>query len=196
MQQQKKIIRLLSDLLIPVLGFYFWDWNLYFILLFFCLDMVAGEITLFLKAKKIAAFQADPQIRNGRVFGIISLLLLSLNIVFIHLGVFAINEGFAFKKEVISFLAYEEMGIKQGYILLPLIGLMAFSQYYSEFLVVKKYEFIRYKELFKRNFQLKFAILIFTTLLSLVAVGLALKEEVLLWSMLIPISFVNWVNAD
>lgn len=194
--QKQKLILLLSELAIPVLGFYLWNWNLYFILLFYCFDMIGNEISLHLKAKKIAAYTSDLQVGNWRVFGIISAMLLILNIVFIHIGMFAIHEDFNIKESFFSFLSYKEMGIQQGYILIPLIGAMAYSQYYTDFVVKQTYKTIRFKELFKRNFQLKFAILIFAVTISLIALALHPSEQILLWSILIPVSIVNWINKN
>ncbi len=194
--KNQKLIQLVSDLAIPVLGFYFWDWNLYFILLFFCLDMIGGEVILYLKAKKIKEVQVDSQTKYWKSFQFISFLLLALNLVFIHLGMYAYHPDFNIWKEVLAFLNYKEMGIQQGYVLIPLIGLMVYTQYKATFLLPGKQFLIPFKGLYKRSFRLKFSVLIFTVLVSLLASTVQASEAVLLWVILIPVSIVNWLNNE
>lgn len=196
MNTNQKVIQLIGDLAIPVLGFYFWNWNIYFILLFFCLDMVGGEIALLLKARKIKEVQGIDQAKYGKTFTFISLLVLVLNIFFIHIGMFLYEENFQLWNEIHAFLSYTEMGIQQGYVLIPLIAMMAYTQYKVEFLLPKKFLTIRLKELYKRNLQLKFAVLLFTSLMIVVASALQPSQQVLLWVILLPVSFVNWINKD
>lgn len=196
MNTNQKVIQLIGDLAIPVLGFYFWNWNIYFILLFFCLDMVGGEIALLLKARKIKEVQGIDQAKYGKTFTFISLLVLALNIFFIHIGMFLYEENFQLWNEIHAFLSYTEMGIQQGYVLIPLIAMMAYTQYKVEFLLPKKFLTIRLKELYKRNLQLKFAVLLFTSLMIVVASALQPSQQVLLWVILLPVSFVNWINKD
>lgn len=196
MNTNQKVIQLIGDLAIPVLGFYFWNWNIYFILLFFCLDMVGGEIALLLKARKIKEVQGIDQAKYGKTFTFISLLVLALNIFFIHIGMFLYEENFQLWNEIYAFLSYTEMGIQQGYVLIPLIAMMAYTQYKVEFLLPRKFLTIRLKELYKRNLQLKFAVLLFTSLMIVVASALQPSQQVLLWVILLPVSFVNWINKD
>lgn len=196
MNTNQKVIQLIGDLAIPVLGFYFWNWNIYFILLFFCLDMVGGEIALLLKARKIKEVQGIDQAKYGKTFTFISLLVLALNIFFIHIGIFLYEENFQLWNEIHAFLSYTEMGIQQGYVLIPLIAMMAYTQYKVEFLLPRKFLTIRLKELYKRNLQLKFAVLLFTSLMIVVASALQPSQQVLLWVILLPVSFVNWINKD
>lgn len=196
MNTNQKVIQLIGDLAIPVLGFYFWNWNIYFILLFFCLDMVGGEIALLLKARKIKEVQGIDQAKYGKTFTFISLLVLALNIFFIHIGMFLYEENFQLWDEIHAFLSYTEMGIQQGYVLIPLIAMMAYTHYKVEFLLPRKFLTIRLKELYKRNLQLKFAVLLFTSLMIVVASALQPSQQVLLWVILLPVSFVNWINKD
>ena len=164
MQNKQKVVQLLGDLAIPVLGFYLWNWNIYFILLFFCLDMIGGEIALHLKAKKIIEVQKGQTNLYWKTFGFVSLLVLCLNIVFIHFGMYVLHPEFDLFKEIVAFLSFTELGIQQGYVLLPIIALMVFFFFYAEFLLPRKYLTIGFKELFKRSIQLKIAILIFNAL--------------------------------
>ena len=46
MKQAEKINALLGDVAFPLMGYFFWNWNFYFILLYFILDQVARTIFL------------------------------------------------------------------------------------------------------------------------------------------------------
>jgi len=45
-KQAEKINALLGDVAFPLMGYFFWNWNFYFILLYFILDQVARTIFL------------------------------------------------------------------------------------------------------------------------------------------------------
>jgi hypothetical protein len=61
MNQQSKIIQLIGDLSIPLLGYYFWDWNIYFILFFYILDVLISTVFTFVKTYKINQYQQTKQ---------------------------------------------------------------------------------------------------------------------------------------
>ena len=55
----------------------------------------------------------------------------------IHTAMFFIAPGIQFCTEVYDFINYEEMGIKQGYILIPLVLLLSYQQYKMTFLKMR-----------------------------------------------------------
>ena len=57
MNQRVKYVQLFTEALIPLLGFFMWDWGLYFILLFYFIDITTDEVFSHLKSKKIVAFK-------------------------------------------------------------------------------------------------------------------------------------------
>jgi len=59
MRVNTKLIQLAGDALIPILGFFFWDWGLYFIVIFYLLDYIVSEILTHLKAKRIFGHDAS-----------------------------------------------------------------------------------------------------------------------------------------
>ena len=141
MRIHPKYIQVLADGIIPLLGFFFWDWNLYFILLFYFIDMFTKEVLLHLKAKKIVAYQEgteSPTVQNEKKvwmkWGIISLILLIFSIFLIQISMPFIQDQFNAKNEIIRFWSYKEMGIEQGYIFVPLIIFMGYTQFKMEFL--------------------------------------------------------------
>lgn len=106
---------LLGDVALPLIGFLFWDWGFYFISLFFLFDLLFR--TLFIK-RRLKPFD---ELKNRRVFIFKAFLFTFLEVILIHcivVGAFPdVNIGDSF----IYFLTYEEMGIAQGVVLLPLL---------------------------------------------------------------------------
>ena len=57
MRVNQKYVQSFGDALIPILGYFFWNWNLYFIVLFYLLDLIASEVFMYFKSKKILQVQ-------------------------------------------------------------------------------------------------------------------------------------------
>ncbi|NRA11108.1 MAG: hypothetical protein HRT57_04030 [Crocinitomicaceae bacterium] len=140
MRLNRKYVLLFSEALIPVLGFFLWGWGLYFILLFYFIDILAQEVIMHLKSKKIIGTQSDSSVSDWRKSGISSAFLILAMICLIHISMFYIDPSIAFVKQIKLFWTYEELGVQQGYLLLPLVGFAAFSQYRMDFLMPKKEE--------------------------------------------------------
>jgi hypothetical protein len=139
-------IQLVGDALIPLAGALFFGWSLYFILIFYCLDLIASEVILHLKSKKTVEFRGFKP-KQWLVYGIKSGILMLLTFGLIHVAVFFIHPEINFTKELIDFMAYEEMGIAQGYILVPLVGFSAYQIYKMTFLVPARFRTISMNEI-------------------------------------------------
>jgi len=171
MRIHPKYIQVLGDGIIPLLGFFFWDWNLYFILLFYFIDMFTKEVLLHLKAKKIVAHQIEtesPTVQNEKKewmkWGIISLILLIFSIFLIQISMPFIQVDFNAKNEIIRFWSYKEMGIEQGYIFVPLIIFMGYTQFKMEFLVPAVFTRMNNSQLWQPHLKAMLILVAFTAL--------------------------------
>ena len=108
---------ILGDAVLPLVGFLFWDWGFYFIILFFLFDLVIR--TLFLN-KRIGLL---PSIILPKAFLLKGIGLVVLEVVILHLLVYLSLNFTSFPTEIWGFLSYEELGFAQGIILLPLLFL-------------------------------------------------------------------------
>jgi hypothetical protein len=131
-----KLINAIGEAVIPLMGLLFFDWGIYFILLFYFIDLVATEVFVYIKVNKIIRFQRinfSFSIRYGRL--IFNTFLMLMVIVIAHLAVYFIVPDIDFLLQINAFLSYEEAGIPipQGYILLPLVILGNFQQYKTLF---------------------------------------------------------------
>jgi hypothetical protein len=70
-------------------------------------------------------------------------------IFYTYTGFFNTLQQTFFEREIIRFFVYEDMGFAQGYILLPLIALTAWSSYKSEFIILGGFAHTSTKQLFK-----------------------------------------------
>jgi hypothetical protein len=120
------ISALLGDVALPLAGFLFWDWGFYFISLFFLFDLFFR--TLFLRRRLTPLNELKNRNRilfRGFIYSFIEILLIHCIVisVFVHLK---ISDSF------LAFIAYEELGIPQGAVLLPLLLLNEFMKIRNE----------------------------------------------------------------
>lgn len=145
-----KLANAIAEALIPIMGLLFFDWGIYFILLFYFIDLVATEVFVYIKVNKIIQFQKINfafSLRYGRL--IFNSVLMLLVIVISQLAVYFIVPGINFTDQIIEFLSYEEAGlpIPQGYILLPLVILGNYQQYKAMFVKTGHYQMQSWKNL-------------------------------------------------
>jgi len=109
------ISALLGDVAIPLVGFLFWDWGFYFIALFFLFDLLFR--TLFLKKRISLLHEFSGRNRflfKGFLYPFIEFVLIHCIVV---VSFYSLSIGDAF----IEFLTYEDLGIQQGIVLIPLL---------------------------------------------------------------------------
>jgi len=152
MRVNPKYILIFSDALIPLLGLFVWGWNLYFILLFYMLDLLAREVLTHIKTKGIYKAQGLKNKRKWLRKGVLSGALFMLSISAIHTAVWLIQPDIQFLTELRNFWEYEELGVQQGYILLPLIAYAAYAQYKMTFLMTGKARTVIMDSLWKQHF--------------------------------------------
>ena len=106
---------LFGDVALPLLGFLFWDWGFYFIVLFFVFDNVIRSIFLSKRVKNL------PSMNVNRRFALKGISITFLELCLLHLLVFLTLAPIEFFQEIWAFLSYEELGIAQGVLLIPLL---------------------------------------------------------------------------
>ena len=97
---------LFGDAALPLLGFLFWDWGFYFIVLFFVFDILIRSFFLMKRVKNL------PSMNINHRFALVGISMTFLELSLLHLLVFL---------TLWAFLSYEEMGIAQGVVLIPLL---------------------------------------------------------------------------
>ena len=171
MKINPRYVQLVSDALIPICGFFLWDWSLYFILLFYFIDMVADEVILHLKSKKIVETQQVSK-TVWLKYGVLSLIVFSISLLIVHFAMLFITDGINFWSEAVDFWNYEELGIKQGILLIPLVLLVSFMQYRMEFLLPARYKTMQLTVIWKKH------IAALISIIALAGLCLALEQFV------------------
>lgn len=163
MKIHPKYFLLFSDAFIPLLGFFVWNWSLYFILLFYLLDLLAREVLTHVKTRGIYKAQGLKNTQKWKQKGVLSGLLFLAVVAGVHATIWWIQPEIHFTKELRNFWEYEELGIQQGYLLIPLITYAAYAQYKMSFLLPGKAKRVLMDTLWKQHI----------TALSLILTGIA-----------------------
>ena len=116
MKSQEKIVLLLGDIALPLIGFFFWNWGFYFIALYFIIDQLAKQAFLILRLKNISLQFTEKAVRLSK-----SWILFFFEVLIIILINYQMTVDFNPINGIIKFLTYEDMGIQQGLILIPLL---------------------------------------------------------------------------
>lgn len=117
---------LIGDVALPLAGFFFWDWGFYFIALFFLFDISFRSIFLNKRVKLLPSMVFE----NRFVFK--GVLLTVFEILALHILVILSISSIDFVSEFWSFLTYQEIGVAQGVVLLPLLILNEFMRIRNE----------------------------------------------------------------
>jgi len=156
---QLKIIQAVGDLAIPLLGYFFWNWDFYFILLFYILDLLVSSAFTFIKVHQVNKHRNT--IHFSWKWLLLTILMVSVSFYLIFQAMPMIDPEFDFLRDTWNFLAYEEMGIAQGILLLPLLIYGGYMQYKMQFLMNGKFRAVSQEEVWKQHF---------TTLLLVLAI--------------------------
>jgi len=134
------LFQTLIEGLIPVLGYFYWNWDASFILLFFLIDWTLFWTLSLLKAKKRIQFSGSTSEKQLAVkhLGIAFLCILSTSLAVFHI-LPNIHPNFDWTERIWAFLSYSDMGIQQGFILIPLMVLSGYMAYKQQFLLPQLY---------------------------------------------------------
>jgi hypothetical protein len=133
MNALEKYSSLLGEILFPLIGFLFFDWGFYFILLFILFDRCAKLLFLNARLKRSSIqknllFTAwlNPTTKQKTTVSqirLVSFLLFFAECAAVHIGCTFLLPDFDILLEFSVFWTYEEMGIQQGYLLVPALFL-------------------------------------------------------------------------
>jgi hypothetical protein len=140
LRHQEKIAVLIGDVALPLIGFFFWDWGFYFIALYFLIDQFAKQV--FLLPRLVSAQVILPL--KAIIFAK-SILLFLFQILLILLINYQLNPQFNLFQESINFIMYKDMGIQQGFILVPLLFAAEWLKLKTDNKVLKSSEIKRLK---------------------------------------------------
>jgi hypothetical protein len=192
MVQRQKFIQAIGEAVIPLFGFFLFDWGLYFILLYYFIDLFATEIMVNIKMNKIINFKYKGYYRRPWYFmnRFILFIFIIATVLMAHLVMTYIDKDINFYDEIIAFLFYEEVGIPiaQGYILLPLIIFGNYQQYKMFFLWPAKHQVLEVKQVFNNRIKV-LSIALIGSLIALVIAYFTNVPEVIYLLITIGVKF-------
>jgi hypothetical protein len=130
---QQKIMPSIAEFLVPLLAYFYWNWDIHFILLFFYLDLIAFQLVNFYKWRKIVNFRG---VRHGKsfIFFINCAFFSIAAIALLEISVIQLYPAMDLNKSLLHFIQSCEWGIPQLFILIPLIGLSNYQLYKMTFI--------------------------------------------------------------
>ena len=184
--RQSALFQTVLDAALPLAGYFYWHWDTSFILLFYLLDWILFLAINSVKAKKRFAFS---QLASERKQAIRTLLLgtafLIITCFVVLLTMQLLQPTFNFSERVVAFLRYNDMGIEQGYVLLPLLLLNGISVYKQQFIRPELYKYLTMGQLINESSKQGLLLLACAGLFFGVSLFMQLPEEILLFSTII-----------
>ncbi len=184
--KQSAIFQTVLEAALPLAGYFYWHWDTSFILLFYLLDWILFLAINSVKAKKRFAFS---QLATEKKQAIRTLLLgtafLVITCFVVLLTMQLLQPTFNFSERVVAFLRYNDMGIEQGYVLLPLLLLNGISVYKQQFIRPELYKYLTMGQLINESSKQGLLLLACAGLFLGVVLFVQLPEEILLFSTII-----------
>ncbi len=141
MNQKLKLISSAGDLIIPILLFYGWNWDLHYILLFIYIDLFASIVIANLKERKILATQSKKSKATNLVKQVMRYLTLGLiGIVIYELAILNLYPEMNLWTSFLDFLWEKEFGIPQIVLLIPLLFWVNYQQYQMLFIRSRQHQ--------------------------------------------------------
>lgn len=194
MQTKIKVFQTLSEALLPILGYYYWDWSFYDLLLFYFLDLLVATIFTFVKIKKIKEVKAQ----MTTLLGFISLMALCyVSIVLLALWIIpTIIPNFDFYKATVRFVLLQDMGLPQGVFLFPLVFYAGYLQYKMKFLQTNMAQKISVIEVKRQHVQGLLVIVAILGLSFALAQFVSISEQVAVFSLILLTALYSYFWRD
>lgn len=194
MNPQSKIIQLLGDIAIPIVGYYFWGWNMLFILFFYILDVAVSTVFTFIKTKSINTYKQSNYYPWKHILLIIIGYFLTFYLVYFLIQ--NISPKLDLDEEIIRFLMMKDLGLPQGVLLIPLLITGGYMQYKVSFLVQKAYETIQIDSLWHEHIKLFLLIVGVIALLLGISIWIVFPEWVYVLGMVLGSSLYRYYVRD
>jgi hypothetical protein len=184
-------IQWIGDLIIPILGFIFWDWSLYFILLFILLDMFTKEVVMHVKAYHVNKLHPNGKAQWLKKSVVNTVFFMSF-LLLVHVAVLQVFPTLKFTIEWWRFWTYEDLGIQQGYVLLPLLAVSGYMQFKQSFVLPNMAAKLTMSELWSPQIKLN----VWRVLAASTWIGVArfiyLNESVWIGFILVVMALYQW----
>jgi|688.fasta_scaffold20799_5 hypothetical protein len=140
MNPKFKLINSAGEVLITLLLYYWWHWDLHYILLFFYIDTFAGLTMSLLKERKIKHTQNVKQhlLLNSAAY----ITLAFLGVGLYEFGTTLLYPEMHLWQSILGFVQEKEFGISQLFLLLPALFLVNYQQYKTFFIKTQEFRVV------------------------------------------------------
>lgn len=180
------------ELLIPVLGYFSWHWNLNFILLYYFIDLLLVLGLSIAKANKRIAYAGISERPIFYRLYFASLGIFTAALLLIMSSLFIQQPDLDVKGEVLRFLLYKDMGIEQGYVLVPLMVLNGILLYRQSYLMTAQYRVEDTMAMLKPLFRQSLVVFAVAAIVLGVSYLTPIPEIVLVFGSIVCISAYRW----
>ena len=191
------LVQTLAEALIPVLGYCYWGWDLSFILLFYLLDYVLAFGIFVAKGRKRAGYArnaAESRLLVRRIAAGFGLMVVACAA--IGFGVVFLQPGLSWPKRIVDFLLYEDMGIAQGYVLVPLLLLNGILLYRRDFLATARYRLLNMEAVTRPFIRQGLILLGVAGIFMGVAALIPFPQEVAIFAFIAGTSVYRWLTRS
>lgn len=130
-----QLITSAGDLILPLLLYFWWQWDLHFILLFVYIDVLAAFIIATVKEQKIQYTQnIQRNTQNNIYHALVYCCFVIIGIAIFEWAICRLYPEMNLGQSFIAFLWFKELGIPQIFWLAPLLFMVNLQQYKSFFL--------------------------------------------------------------
>lgn len=191
------LFQTLIEALLPILGYFYWKWDASFILLFYLIDWLLFWVLTLFKARKRIQFSGnvpEKQLANKHLsIAFLCILSTSLAVFYILPN---IHIAFSWTERIWAFLSYSDMGIQQGFILIPLMVLSGYLTYKQQFLLPQLFR--KYPVNYFTRESVKQGILLSLVfgLVLLLSCFIAFPDELLLFGTVLGVVVYRLVNRS
>lgn len=176
-------VQAIGDAFIPLIALLFFEWGLYFILLYYFLDLIISEIIIHIKIQKVLRFRKGhafykPELRKG---ALLSMFLMISFIGICHIALAKYSTPINFSKELIAFLQYKELGIPipQWALLVPILLLANYQQYQMIFIRQEQFRFLLPTQLMESKLRQNIILFIVSLIMIPIIAFLQLDQTVI-----------------
>lgn len=177
-----KLIVIFLELIIPIIGYAFWNWDFVFIMLFFAIDWFVLVIFQTIKIRecyKLRLSSKDRQYLGLSLFFILSKFIGTILVSIVICTI--VIPDFNFEHELMRFLAYKDSGIAQGYFLVPLCLLNGYLMYQRDFVKPQLQHNKKVREIFRKSVAIHIIIFVICLFVAALSYFFQLEEIILLY---------------
>ncbi len=188
-ERKARFFQIILEAILPIVGYFYWNWDTSFILLFYFLEWTLFLAITSAKGRKRYYYLGDPNekkeaLRNvslGFVWLFLSCIIFGFTL--IHLEI-----NLSWLERIHAFITYSDMGIAQGYLLIPILILNGVMVYKQQFISVGRYKTLSMKEITAGAHVQGLIVLVFATLSLVVSFAVIYPSEIILFGTIIGTS--------